>query len=964
MVVLAVALLCASAWSILREKPEYQLQVLENYREIPGVTEEEIAAIEQVKAERTRLVYGMNRSTEAFPMVDTGMPSGFAAIFADNLSLLFGIPFDLEIHEWNELIASFNRQEIDFTSELIATPERLLRYTMSEPVADRTIAIYTNTEAAPLEDVKLQRRPRYGFLMGSILYDWVLKAEGNTFDVRFAASNTEMMRMLMEQEVDAFFEESVSAVVFDSAQAIQVKHYFPLYYASVSLSTANPALAPFITVLDKYLQAGYGQELAEFYRMGERAYARHKAFSIMNEEEKAYIRAHVQRGEPIRISLETDNYPNSFWNEHEQAFQGVALDVLDKITELAGLRFENISTPQSLWMDNFRDLTQGDAQMVAEFVYTSARAGKYLWTEPYSRDFYALVSLSSKPDAEMFHILRSRVAVQSGSAAEDIYNEWFPGNDNTVSFPNNADAFAALDRGEVDYIMMSRSTLLARTHYLERPGYKANIVFDESIGSQFGFNIHEPVLASIIGKVQSTIDTERISDHWNRKTYDYSRAELRYVLYFTLSLAVVFVLLLILFISKLQMNRRLERTVEVRTHELAVQTEVATVASRAKSEFLTRMSHEIRTPLNAIVGMTEVARRSSANPQKVLYASGEINAATSHLLGIINDILDMSKIEVGKFELNIEPFRLLPALDEVYSLMYQRCSDKRIDLEITFGDFENIYVNADRLRLKQVLINLLGNAIKFTPEGGRVSFTAATVALTREHIALYFAVTDTGIGMTEEQQSRLFIAFEQADATISTKYGGTGLGLSISQNLVAKMGGRIAVQSEAGKGSTFSFTVKLPLTESTGDPELGSVAVPELMDRRILVVEDIEVNRVILRELLDETGVTLAEAVDGQEALEMVAQSEEYCYDLIFMDIQMPRMNGYDAVTAIRALDRRDVKDMPIIAMTANAYREDIERAIACGMNGHIAKPIDIHYVLRILTERLCRQPGTEAARR
>ncbi|GHV65115.1 hypothetical protein AGMMS49587_18820 [Spirochaetia bacterium] len=399
-----------------------------------------------------------------------------------------------------------------------------------------------------------------------------------------------------------------------------------------------------------------------------------------------------------------------------------------------------------------------------------------------------------------------------------------------------------------------------------------------------------------------------------------------------------------------------ERTAELeqRTEELEVQSRLAKEASEAKGSFLARMSHEIRTPLNAVIGMTEIARHSTSVEKKD-ESLGKIAAASDHLLGILNDVLDMSKIESGKFTLVHEPLVLDTAMEEVAAIIRQRCEEKRIIFEPDFSLLPNIAVMGDKLRLKQVLINLLGNAVKFTPAAGVIRFRVEISGRDEKQLEVHFLVSDNGIGMREEQMEKLFHPFEQTDASIANRFGGTGLGLSISQNMVQLMGGLITAAGEFGKGSTFEFTLKMEISEQQENTASAGDALPrqDFTGKRILITEDIEINRIILRELLADTNIEFEEAVDGVQALEKFTASPEHYYDLIFMDVQMPNMDGHEAARRIRALDRVDAKTVPIIAMTANAYREDVDKALDAGMNAHLSKPINMKEVRNTLSRWL-----------
>lgn len=396
-------------------------------------------------------------------------------------------------------------------------------------------------------------------------------------------------------------------------------------------------------------------------------------------------------------------------------------------------------------------------------------------------------------------------------------------------------------------------------------------------------------------------------------------------------------------------NSHLEETVGKRTRELEEKTIAAEAASQAKSRFLGSMSHEIRTPLNAIVGMAQIAKRAETL-EKARLSVDEISAASNHLLGILNEILDMSNIESGKMKIENDRFVFDRMVNEVVSIIGERCSAKGISFSHNASGLPAVVVMGDKLRLKQILINLLGNAVKFTREDGRVDFTVRVTESADPFVDVSFVVTDNGIGITEEQRGKLFAAFEQGSAG-SMKHGGTGLGLAISRGLAGMMGGDISFESVPGEGSVFTFSLRLAKAEAA--PGVDEPAVPNLAGKHILSAEDIEINRMILTELLAETGVMIDEAADGLEAVEKFGASPEGYYCFIFMDLLMPRMNGCEAAMKIRGMNRADAASVPIVALSANAYQEDINKAIEAGMNGHLAKPVDFAALMRTLAEKI-----------
>ena len=380
-------------------------------------------------------------------------------------------------------------------------------------------------------------------------------------------------------------------------------------------------------------------------------------------------------------------------------------------------------------------------------------------------------------------------------------------------------------------------------------------------------------------------------------------------------------------------------------------------ANLAKQEFLSSMSHDIRTPMNAIVGMTALALDNTDNPEQVRDYLGKIALSSKHLLGLINDVLDISKIESGKMLLNLETVPLQEAVDSIVNIIQPQAAAKNQQFRVTLREILSENVRCDGVRLNQVLLNLLGNSVKFTPEQGTVELTVYQEALTEDasRVRTHFLVRDTGIGMSKEYQQVIFESFSREDNTRVRKTEGSGLGMAITKYIVDAMGGTISVHSEQGRGSEFHVAFDLeraaaPAAQAAdGGERTGGV---DLKGKRILLAEDNELNWEVARELLSILELELDWAENGEICAEKFRKSPVGYYDAILMDVRMPVMDGYEATAAIRGLERGDAA-VPIIAMTADAFSEDIQRCLACGMNDHLAKPIDIETVARKLKKHL-----------
>jgi signal transduction histidine kinase/ActR/RegA family two-component response regulator len=411
-------------------------------------------------------------------------------------------------------------------------------------------------------------------------------------------------------------------------------------------------------------------------------------------------------------------------------------------------------------------------------------------------------------------------------------------------------------------------------------------------------------------------------------------------------------------------SKKLAEALNTMLDKLQSRIEAARAASKAKSEFLANMSHEIRTPMNAILGMTSIAK-TSASLERKNYCLDKIESSSVHLLGVINDILDMSKIEANKLELSPTHFEFEKMLQRVVNVISYRAEERHQTFSVHIDDKIPFALIGDDQRLAQVITNLLSNSVKFTPEGGAITLSAHLLQEKDGLCAIQIEVADSGIGISKEQSARLFNSFEQAENNTTRVYGGTGLGLAISKRIVEMMGGKIWIESEMGKGATFLFTVNMERGKDTA-ADAGQVkdSAPVALDKEadadnfegchILLAEDVEINREIVLALLEPTRLDIDCAHNGEEAVQKMRANPEK-YDLIFMDLQMPKMDGYEATRQIRALDFERSGQIPIIAMTANVFREDIDKCLACGMNDHVGKPISLENILDKLRQYITR---------
>ena len=1297
---LSIILACLTGCSGDNEVSPQDISRIKTFRDIPGITDEEISAIEMLKPSRQSFSYGTMLSTEMF-LSQHGIYSGFTVMLNGLLSDLFGIPFVLEIFEWEDLYYGLRRGSIDFTGELTPTFERQKEFHMTHPIAERSLIVVHKEGTVNIEEINKLNGLKIGFLTGTITAQSVRRIYNSlTFEIIDVHSERDAAEKLLTGEMDLLIIDSVNSHFFEGYDFTINGKVLSLVYTPVSLATANPELAPIISAVDKFLAAGGRDITHELHNTGDFEYQKFELWQSFTDAERNFITGLAESGAKVPVALEHDLYPVCFYRDVDKEFQGIAPDILKEISFLTGLEFEVINDKDASFSELLEMLSSGRASLVSELKYTEERQGKFLWPdEPYFVSYYAFLSRIDRPYLDFYQVPLVSTGVHKGTAFEEMYRTWFPDDENLAVFESQNDALDALENGEIELLLTSDFTLLYQMNYREKTGYKINILLDSmSSSSFFGLNRDQEELRSIINKTKRFINLEKIVRNWAERVYDYERmmAEQR-AFYFFVSAAILTLLLIFLIILSIR-NSRTRKLLEKERERIAYQNNLletvnkvssallelntgsfentlqksldimsgtvdvdriciwenrsnetapgrngvpsgSTVSSysgtlgfsliyqwenggfssriangvlapdilldehpmwkeillrgdcinslvrdmppseqaeltprnivslfvvpvflgehfwgyiglddcrkerifteseeiillstsrmianalireemtqnilytsaqldeanRAKSDFLARMSHEIRTPMNAITGMIKIGKSSNDSERKD-YCFNRIDDASQHLLGVINDVLDVSKIEAGEFQLSLIEFNFEKMLQRVINVVKFRSDEKKISLSVHIDKAIPKYLIGDDQRLAQVITNLVGNAVKFTPQDGLIDI--CTRLLDEETVmpeghtvcGLEIRVVDTGIGISPDQQATLFQSYKQADSSTARKFGGTGLGLVISKNLIEMMGGRIWIESELGKGAAFVFTVHLlkgtvnlegankqginwsnvrilavdddsdileyfeGITQGLGvscefassaedalrlvrqngsyniyfidwkmpdidgielaktlnnmGPALGGsvvvlISAAEFSDiadeakaagvhkyiqkplfpsyiadavneylgesghrgdrdqhkttclfegSRILVAEDVEINREIVQSILEPTLLVIDFAENGVIAVRMFSESPEK-YDMIFMDIQMPEMDGYEATRVIRSLDIQKAKDIPIIAMTANVFKEDVEKCIECGMNGHVGKPIDFdelieqlqHYLKYIVVDR------------
>jgi len=561
---------CGKTEKKIQDSTIYNVSVpYKSYHEIPGVTKEEIAGIEALKSTKKSFSYGTILATEFFILED-GAYSGFIHLFAEHLSNLFDIPFEVKLLDWDDLINSTDNLSIDFISELTPTVERKQKYFMTTAIAERTLSVFLDNDTDGIETTYNLNGLNIGFFNGTITEQSIKNTYPElNFNSVYIDTVFNAAQMLWNKEVDAVIIDEPSDYEFSIYGNIKSVKILPLVYTPISLSTANPALEPVISVLDKYLVKDGLDKIHSLYTQGERSYAQFIFDLSLTEEEKAYLADLKENGKKVPVTMEADNYPLCFYDDKTHDFHGIAVDIIKEITFLTDIEFETVTNKNTTMVEILEIIKSGGAAFDAELIHTKARENDFLFPHsPYFTSNFALLSKMDYPDLKIYQVAKAVVGIVTGTAPAEMLQLLIPGNSVYKEYRTRNDALDALEKGEIDLFLTTDYIILYQTHFREKTGYKINLLFNSiTERSFFGFNKNEEILCSIIEKASSKIDINKIVTNWTNRVYDYSKKitsdRFFYMLIFIAVLSVLLVIFILLLFKYNKMIIKIDRQKEL-----------------------------------------------------------------------------------------------------------------------------------------------------------------------------------------------------------------------------------------------------------------------------------------------------------------------------------------------------------------------------------------------------------------
>ncbi len=849
---------------------------------------------------------------------------------------------------WDEQIAMLEKGEIDLVLHAFKTPERMENMLFSlEPMGREINYLYTRGEHPDLVagDIKSINGKKIGCMAGDFRHD-IFKDWCNENEIECTVQSYEdlvvMHEDLLNGKIDAIMGSDFTSSSYPGDWVtIQRFGDEPIYIAVALgrediLEEVNAAQKEILAV-NPY----YPDEVRQKYQDATSTH-----LLELSEEQENVIK---ERGTLVFGYCE-DIRPISYSDSETGELQGILKDYLVAMTDTYGISFQPVAYENDAVL--LEALQNGEVDIISPVGYRQGVADQLdiSITNPITEE--AMIALYKGTHGTKAKDIFSRIAVLETSLIVKGYIEYYYPNAEIIYAENVAEAIDMVDSGEVE-CFVARSS--AWTVYAGKYDDINNLqILNLPNSNEINMAVREedveliPILNKGLTLLNETDISHAIISYSDASEEVTWKTLINENPLTTFSIVLVVVLLIaLLFIAYRFM------TEHKYADRLKDAKEEAERANMAKSAFLTSMSHDIRTPMNAIVGMTTLASKRIDDKEYVQGCLDKVTLASDHLLTLINDILDISKVESGRMEISPTDISLKEEIKHLISIIKSQINEKEQHLELHTEELQVIYVHIDKLRLNQIMLNILSNAVKYTHVGGEICVEAKSELLDKQKVKFTYIVKDNGMGMSEDFQKDMYTSFTREDNAPKRSIQGSGLGLTICKQLVDLMEGSIACESEPGKGTTFTVTLEMPIanTEISCEKETrdADINVEDLVGLRILVAEDNDFNWDVASELLNMHGIVTERAENGQICLDMLNNVEDGAYDLILMDIQMPIKNGYETTREIRLCERKYLKEVPIIAMTADAFSEDIHKCMEVGMNAHLSKPIDINKLLVVI---------------
>ena len=858
---------------------------------------------------------------------------------------------------WEEMQQMLIDGEIDMVTSARRTPEREELFDFSRPIGTNNGILTVRSDNSTIVEGKYSTYDgmRVALLRGNSRNDEFAefaRTKGFTYKSVYFDSAEEIAEALQNGTVDAIVTSSLRKM---NNERILEKFGSSDFY--VIVKKGNTELLNQINYAIDQMNAAEGNWKTTLYNKN---YESAQAKNLEYTEEEQRIIAQYSKDNPLHILCDPTRYPYSYTENGE--VKGILPDYFRKIADYAGLSYEFL-VPATRDEYIAYQSAKGTVDISIDArLDTDNYAETKEWglTAPYIT--MRMARVTRKDFDGNIHV----VATVDQTAAKSIEDAVAPGAEKLMC-STRQEMMEAVRDGKADaafvYYYMAQAFVNSDTTgtmtytLLEQPTFSYRMVVSST---------ENHALAGILTKAMYAMPDNLVEDlatqYTTYKATNLTLADMIRLHPVTAVAIIVFIswmaVTLIVILNRLQTRRKLQLAAQQKAKEMTVLAEQAQAASKAKSTFLSNMSHDIRTPMNAIIGFTNIALHQDSVPE-MHNCLKKIEESSDHLLSLLNDVLDLSRIESGKVEFSPVPANITAVTDSVIEIVKGMLLNRELNFEVHREPLQNPYVMTEPVRIREILVNILNNAVKFTKDGGAIRFDAGSrPGADAQHIIICYRIKDTGIGMSEEFQKKLFDEFAQEENGVRTQYKGTGLGMPISKKYIELMGGTITVDSWKGVGTTFTVEIPMELTNAEKvEKTKPFVQHNDLKGIKVLLAEDNDLNAELATILLEDLGMTVTRAADGQEVVDLFAEHPAGTYDIILMDIMMPKMDGHQAAKAIRAMyaDRPDAEEIPIIALSANAFSEDVQASLDAGMNGHVSKPLNMEEVTKVIERNLNR---------